>query len=105
MRKFLILIFWSFCLAVCCGCVVTATDAKNSNEASFKSPEYVGEVNGKKIYHCEVWVKRGEQYNRQDLYFVGDTISTYDSLPKGRSEVSVMIDGVPFIPVQAEVSE
>ena len=32
------------CLLAFTGCLPTATDAKNSNEASFKSPEYVGEV-------------------------------------------------------------
>ena len=92
------------CLLLCVGCI-TATDAKNANDSSFKSPEYVGEVQGKKIYHCEVWVKSGDGYQRQHIYFVGDTITINDPMPKGRDEVSVMIDGVPYLPAQAEIHE
>lgn len=91
------------CLLAFSGCVTTATDAKNANDASFKSPEYVGEVQGKKIYHCEVWVKSGDSYQRQHIYFVGDTITINDPVPKSRDHVTVMIDGVPYLPVQAEI--
>ena len=50
MKKLLFL-----CLLAFSGCITTATDAKNANEASFKSPQFVGEVNGQKIYH---WIAR-----------------------------------------------
>lgn len=83
------------------GCM-TATDAKNANEASFKSPEYVGEIQGKKIYHCVTWVKSGDSYTRQHIYFVGDTMTINDPMPKGKNEVSVMIDGVQYTPENSE---
>ena len=98
MKKLLLL-----CLSALTGCLPTATDAKNSNEASFKSPEYVGEVQGKKIYHCVVLVKFGDGYRTQHIYFVGNTITVNDPVSRGSDEVSVIIDGVPYLPVQAEI--
>jgi len=100
MKKLLFL-----CLLAFAGCVTNATDAKNANDASFKSPEYVGEVQGKKIYHCEVWVKSGDSYQRQHIYFVGDTITVNYPVPKSPDNITVLIDGVLYLPVQAEITK
>lgn len=97
MKKLLFL-----CLLAFSGCITTATDAKNANEASFKSPQFVGEVNGQKIYHCEAWVKSGDSYQRQHIYFVGDVVTVNDPQPKRSDEITVMINGVQYIPDNSE---
>ena len=90
------------CLLAFSGCI-TATDAKNANEASFKSPQFVGEVNGQKIYHCDVWVKRGDSYTRQDIYFVGNVVTVNDPEPKGDDDIYVMINSIQYTPDKQEV--
>ena len=81
------------------GCM-SAAEAKKHNAESFKTPEIVGEIEGNKVYHYEIYVKHGDSYITQHVYYVsGKETVTSNNLQNKRNYVNVMINGIEYLPV------